>query len=137
MTEKDLQQLPELWEISGLPYRPTGRDQPEELKTQRRMAPDLFIGAFVEAKMVGAVIGTDDGRKGWINRLAVHPDYRKSGLGMALVRACEDALAVRGRGVIGVLIEGENDSSEILFQKAGYKREDDIKYYAKRDSDAT
>ena len=130
-------QLLKLWDDSGLPSRPTGRDSPENLRAQRRLAPDLFIGAFVGNRMIGAVIGSDDGRKGWVNRLAVHPEFRRTGLGMALVRACEEVLRNRGRGVICVLIEGENPASEILFERAGYRREDDIKYYAKRDSEAT
>lgn len=137
LSEKDLDQVPEVWMEAGLPYRPKGRDAPEGLRAQLRRDPDLFLGAFDGPKMVGVAIATDDGRKGWINRLAVLPSHRRLGVGEAIVKACEDALRRRGRGVFSILIEGENEASETLFLKAGYRSEHDIKYYAKRDSEET
>lgn len=137
MSEKDLDQVPRVWMEAGLPYRPNGRDAPEGLRAQLRRDPDLFLGAFDGPKMVGVAIATDDGRKGWINRLAVLPSHRRLGVGEAIVKACEDALRRRGRGVFSILIEGENEASETLFLKAGYRSEHDIKYYAKRDSEET
>ena len=135
LTEADLEDMLQVWLDAGLPCRPTGRDSLPELRTQFRDAPDLFIGAFSGEKMIGAVIATDDGRKGWINRLAVLPGYRRVGVGKALVKECEDALRKRGRGVFSILIEGENEASERLFMKEGYRDESDIRYYAKRDSE--
>ena len=137
LTEKDLDQVPKVWMEAGLPYRPKGRDAPEGLRAQLRRDPDLFLGAFDGPKMVGVAIATDDGRKGWINRLAVLPSHRRLGVGEAIVKACEDALSRRGRGVFSILIEGENEASESLFLKAGYRSEHDIRYYAKRDSEET
>ena len=137
LSEKDLDQVPRVWMEAGLPYRPNGRDAPEGLRAQLRRDPDLFLGAFDGPKMVGVAIATDDGRKGWINRLAVLPSHRRLGVGEAIVKACEDALRRRGRGVFSILIEGENEASETLFLKAGYRSEHDIKYYAKRDSEET
>lgn len=137
LSEKDLDQVPKVWMEAGLPYRPKGRDAPEGLRAQLRRDPDLFLGAFDGPKMVGVAIATDDGRKGWINRLAVLPSHRRLGVGEAIVKACEDALRRRGRGVFSILIEGENDASESLFLKAGYRSEHDIRYYAKRDSEET
>lgn len=137
LVDSDLEQVPHVWMEAGLPYRPKGRDAPEGLRSQLKRDPDLFLGAFEEARMVGVAIATDDGRKGWINRLAVIPSHRRMGVGEALVRACEEALRKRGRGVFSILIEGENAASESLFLKAGYRSEHDIRYYAKRDSEDT
>ena len=118
-----------------MPYRPTGRDSLENLMQQRAAYPDLFIGAFEGDKLVGAAIASDDGRKGWINRLAVLPGAQNKGVGRAIVDECERALRKRGRGVFSILIEGDNPASEVLFLNMGYKRENEIIYYAKRDSD--
>lgn len=137
LVEKDLEQVPRVWMDSGLPYRPKGRDAPEGLKAQLRRDPDLFIGAFVGAEMIGVAIATDDGRKGWINRLAVLPSHRRKGVARALIEGCEEALRKRGRGVFSILIEGENEASERLFLTSGYRDESDIRYYAKRDSEET
>ncbi len=135
LRESELDAMTKVWVEAGLPYRPTGRDSLENLRQQRAAYPDLFIGAFEGDKLVGAAIASDDGRKGWINRLAVLPGAQKKGVGRAIVDECEKALRKRGRGVFSILIEGDNPASEVLFLNMGYKRENDIIYYAKRDSD--
>jgi ribosomal protein S18 acetylase RimI-like enzyme len=137
LKEDDLEQVPRVWVEAGLPYRPNGRDSPEGLRAQLSRDPDLFLGAFEGALLIGVAIATDDGRKGWINRLAVLPSHRRMGVARALVDGCEDALRKRGRGVFSILIEGRNDASERLFLTSGYRDESEIRYYAKRDSEET
>ncbi len=134
LKDEEVDETHRVWSESGLPARPKGRDTIDNLRVQRAAAPDLFIGAFKGGRMVGVVLASDDGRKGWINRLAVVPEARRHGVGRMLVEACEAALRKRGRGVFCILIEGDNPASESLFQGMSYKREDEIIYYAKRDS---
>jgi len=136
MLESELDKLPVLWTEAGLPYRPQGRDSMPNLNAQQKAAPDLFIGAFSEDRLLGAVIASDDGRKGWINRLAVHPSARNAGIGKGLVQACEDALRRRGRELFAVLIERDNEESMEFFEKIGYKFEEDILYYTKRERES-
>lgn len=135
LTQEDIHEMTRVWVSSGLPYRPKGRDSIEALRTQLDRDPDLFIGAFEGSKMIGVIIGTDDGRKGWINRLAVLPDHRRKGVAKALVKACEGALRKRGRGVIALHIEGRNEASERLFLGLGYADASYIRYYVKRDDE--
>jgi len=132
--EDQLVEMLRVWSESGLPARPRGRDAIENLRIQRKAAPDLFLAAFEGDRMVGVVLASDDGRKGWINRLAVVPGARRRRVGRSLVEACEAALRRRGRGIFCIMIEGENAASETLFQDMDYKRENDIVYYAKRGS---
>ncbi|MBU4189834.1 MAG: GNAT family N-acetyltransferase [Candidatus Thermoplasmatota archaeon] len=47
--------------------------------------------------LIGVVVGSDDGRKGWINRLAVDLKHRKKGVARVLINAVEDALKKIGR----------------------------------------
>jgi len=42
--------------------------------------------------MIGNVIASHDGRKDWLNRIAVDPDYRRQSLAQKLTRAGEMAL---------------------------------------------
>lgn len=137
LREEELEEMIRVWLEAGLPYRPKGRDSIESLRAQRKRDPDLFLGAFDGDKMIGAVIATDDGRKGWINRLAVLPAYQRMRVGRMIVAECETALRRRGRGVFSILIEGRNEASEALFEKSGYRDESYIRYYVKRDSEET
>ena len=84
--------------------------------------------------MIGVVIATHDTRKGWINRLAIDPDYRRRGYAQQLVQAAEDALRDLGLTLIAAMIEDYNDASLALFKRLGYAVHTDIYYVSKRDS---
>jgi len=133
LQEADLAQMVAVWRGSGLSYRPKGRDRISSLRSQRVAAPDLFLGAFTGSELVGTVMASDDGRRGWINRLAVLPGARRTGIAKALISAAEDALRKRGRRLFCVHVETDNAPSMRLLEKTGYTRETKIAYYAKRE----
>ena len=134
LTPEDYDDLITLWEKSQLPYRSEGRDSRASIQKQIEEDPDLFLGAFLNNVLIGAVIASFDGRKGWINRLAVSPEYRRQGVAQELINAAENALKKRGAAVIGALIFETNEKSLILFEKMGYTIHDDIRYASKRES---
>jgi len=103
------------------------------LRRQLREDPQCFLGAFSSDELVGVVLVSDDGRKGWINRLAVVPEARGRGLARSLIAEAENILRRRGRRLLCVQIESYNKESMELFEKVGYKREDDIIYFTKRE----
>lgn len=90
------------------------------------------IGLRVEGKLVAVVIATHDSRKGWINRLAVDPNYRRQGLGLQLIRLCEEQFRSVGIDIWAALIEDWNEASLALFRKAGYHIHDNITYASQR-----
>ncbi|MFO8108995.1 MAG: GNAT family N-acetyltransferase [Thermoplasmata archaeon] len=129
----DYDRIIELWDMCGLPYKPLGRDTKEKVSREIKEEQEYWKGFYDDSKLVAVVFGTDDGRKGWINRLAVHPDYRNRGLGTRLVEAMEKEFHSRDIEVIGVLIEGDNPESMKFFEHLGYV-DLQIKYYSKRES---
>ncbi|HKK20740.1 MAG TPA: GNAT family N-acetyltransferase, partial [candidate division Zixibacteria bacterium] len=68
------------------------------------------------------------------NRLAVDPDFRGLGLAGVLIEVCEKFLKDRGAVVISALIEDINYPSITTFRKAGYHCHDELRYFAKRES---
>jgi ribosomal protein S18 acetylase RimI-like enzyme len=96
--------------------------------------PDLFLGAFLGPRLVGSVIASFDGRKGWINRLAVDPDERRKGIGRKLIEEAEQLLRARGSRITGALVEADNFPSLALFEKSGYTVHRNILYLTRRDS---
>ncbi|MEM4160775.1 MAG: GNAT family N-acetyltransferase [Thermoplasmata archaeon] len=128
-------QIVEVWKDAGLPFKPLGRDRFEEMKRQMERNPDLFVGAFVDGELVGVGIGSEDGRKGWINRIAVKKKWQRHGIATRLIHEIEQRLRSRGLRIICVLIEAGNESSLSLFQKEGYVLHRDIYYLSKRDSE--
>lgn len=132
---EDYDQMVNLWRRAGLSYKPKGRDSREAIKRQIEVDPELFLGAFHGEKLVGTVIGSYDFRmKGWINRLAVDPNYRGRGIAKKLVREMEQILKSKGVVVIAALIELPNPASLNLFKQLGYVIHDNIVYVTKRKS---
>jgi GNAT superfamily N-acetyltransferase len=82
--------------------------------------------------VVGTVLATHDGRKGWINRLAVAAALRRRGIGARLIRAAEEWLASEGMDILAGLIEDGNVVSISVFEALGYKKHPEIIYFAKR-----
>jgi ribosomal protein S18 acetylase RimI-like enzyme len=123
-----------LWKQADLPYRPTGRDEPGALGTQMAANRDLFLGAFAEpdGRLAGIVIGSIDGRqKGWVNRLAVDPAFRRHGIARLLLAEIETRLKARGALLVAALIEVENDASLTLFRATGYEETRGLVYLRK------
>ncbi len=89
--------------------------------------PDLFVVADdADAGIVGAVLGTFDGRRGWIHRLAVHPDHRRAGLATGLVGLVEQRLIAHGAPRINLLVLPENGAALQFWQRLGYISHPDI-----------
>lgn len=129
----DIRRVIEVWEQAGLSYRGSGRDSEGALAAQMAEAPDLFIGAFEGGSLVAVAIGSDDGRKGWINRLAVLPMYRRKGIASSLIEELEARLRKRGRGIFSVCIDADNVGSLNLFVGSGYTHHEEIVYLSKKD----
>lgn len=130
----DYEELLHLWRRCELSHRPKGRDSYKEMATEFKRHETCILGMFDGDKMIGSVIGSSDGRKGWINRLAIDPEYRNQGLAGKLIEECEDFLHNLKLKVIAALIEDYNDPSFKAFKKAGYKFANNIAYCSKRTS---
>ncbi len=131
----DYENMTELWQRSGLPFRPKGRDSYEAMAKEFKRMETCFFGMFDGDKMIGTIIGSSDGRKGWINRLVIDPDYRGRKLAARLIKECEEYLNDLGISVIACLIEDVNTPSLSAFEKAGYKISNEILYCSKRPSE--
>jgi ribosomal protein S18 acetylase RimI-like enzyme len=128
---KDYAEIIALWESVKLPYRPEGRDSYDSIKAQIANGRTIFLVAEMDGKLVGGVLGTHDGRKGWINRLAVDPDFRHRNIAKRLVAGLEGELEDLGLEVFACVIEAENTVSQEVFRKLGYEFYD-VRYYSKR-----
>ena len=77
-------------------------------------------------------MATHDGRKGWINRLAVDATLRKQKIGSRLVAEAEAKFELLGLEIYACLIEEGNAVSVALFESLGYTSRPDIFYFSKR-----
>lgn len=126
----------ECWNKAKLQIKVKGRDSKEYIKKEMQFKGASFIGAFdrKSGRLIGLAIGNYDGRRGWINRLAVLPEYRRQGVAAALITRLESFLKKKGAKVISALVDKENIASRNLFEKNGYDMNENILYYSKREN---
>ncbi len=121
-----------LWVEAGLPFRPCGRDKQDRVEAELERGSAVFLVAEAGGRLIGVVLGTNDGRKGWINRLAVAPAYRRRGIARRLVGEVEGRLAAIGIEITAALIETSNTASLAFFKETGYVHGEEIEYVSKR-----
>jgi GNAT superfamily N-acetyltransferase len=125
LTPREYVEILALWERAGLPARPEGRDAPAAFEKQYESGLQRAIGIRSGGKLVAIAILTHDGRKGWINRLAVDPAVRRSGYASALIEEAERWFNEEvGVEVSSALIHSHNDASRALFAELGYETVD-------------
>jgi ribosomal protein S18 acetylase RimI-like enzyme len=133
LTIDDYDAIIRLWKEAGLEsVRLQGRDSHDAFAAQLA-AGQRVIGLEDAGQLIGAVLVTHDTRKGWINRLAIHPHHRRKGHATELIAAAEQELREMGFQIFAVLIEADNNASQELFAREGYKAHD-IVYMSKRNS---
>ncbi len=123
----------DLWNKTNAKPRVSGRDGRAAFEHQLGQFPGLYLVAENAGRLIGVVLGTHDHRKGWINRLAVLPPYRRRGIGRALAQACDAAIRAGGIEIVAALVEEGNDASMSLFRDLGYKTDVAVTYFRKLD----
>lgn len=109
-----------LWLECGLvvPWNDPHRDIQRKLKVQA----DGFLVSSLEGQMVAAVMAGYDGHRGWINYLAVHPRYRRRGIGKRMMAAAEEYLRAMGCPKINLEVRSSNTKAIEFYQRIGFKK---------------
>ncbi len=132
LTQTHYHEILDLWRRAGLSVRPEGRDASEAFARQLAGGQQRVIGLRADSRLVALAVLTHDGRKGWINRLAVDPAYRRCGLARQLVAEAERWFTQdMGLEIWAALIEGDNHESQALFDALGFHRHD-VVYVSRR-----
>lgn len=93
---------------------------------KRAMNDGLFFVAQEADGVVGTVMAGYDGHRGWLYSIAVHPGHRRRGMGEALVRHAEAALARRGCLKVNLQVVGSNADIVPFYTAMGYEIEPHI-----------
>jgi N-acetylglutamate synthase len=132
LTGVDYDEVQAVWRRAGLTVRLDGRDAPAAFARQLAGGLQRVVGLRAGSELVAVVVLTHDGRKGWINRLAVDPRFQRRGLARRLIAESERWFTeVLGLETWAALIERDNQPSQALFEQLGYGRHD-LVYVSKR-----
>ncbi len=128
-TEADTSTVVDLWKLCDL-TRPCN-DPTKDITRKLTVQPELFLLAEQEGRIIGSVMAGYEGHRGWINYLAVHPDYRRAGLGRQLMAAAEKRLLSLGCPKINLQVRTSNAAAIGFYQSIGFAQ-DEVVSYGKR-----
>lgn len=113
-----------LWEVCRLlvPWNDPRRDIQRKLEVQ----PELFLVGYLDGKLVASVMAGYEGHRGWVNYLAVHPDYRRRGIGKQMMERVEELLLGLGCPKINLQVRTTNREVISFYQEIGFKDDDVI-----------
>lgn len=103
----------------------------EEVERKLDRDPQLFVVAEDGTAVIGVAMGTFDGRRGFIFRLAVAPDHRGRGIGSALVSELERRFADMGVTKVRVLVFRTNETARSFWEAQGYEAAEDVMMFSK------
>jgi ribosomal protein S18 acetylase RimI-like enzyme len=125
MQSDDYAAVLSLWRASeGVGLTPS--DSREAILAFLARNPGLSLVARYDDRIVGSVLCGHDGRRGYLYHLAVAPEYRKQGVGRAIVDACLSRLAACGIQKATVFVYGHNDIGNRFWRKVGWKDRTDL-----------
>jgi ribosomal protein S18 acetylase RimI-like enzyme len=106
-------------------------DTREAVTVLLRRDPDAVILAEQDGELIGSVIAGWDGWRCHLYRLAVHPAWRRRGVGSALLGAAEDRFKALGAARIDAMVLDSNDLGQRLWRASGYRRQDNWRRWVK------
>lgn len=125
-----IDEIVNLWRRCGL-LRPWN-DPINDIKLARA-ENGAVLCVLIDEKLVGATMVGHDSHRGAIYYLGVDPEYQKSGIGNALVTACEDWVRARNIPKINLLVRKENQGVLDFYQKLGFEDTNSICLYKNLD----
>lgn len=104
----------------------TSSDSREAVHAFLPRNPGLCLVARHDGRIIGAVLCGHDGRRGYLYHLAVASEYRKKGIGKAIVENCLSRLASFGIHKATIFVYGDNDSGQQFWRQIGWKDRNDL-----------
>lgn len=123
--QKDENSVIELWE-TVFPKAPAHNNPLRDIHAKLHVQPQLFFVAESDERVVGTVMSGFDGHRGWVYYVAVHPEFRRQGIGSALMEKAESALLEMGCRKLNLQIRADNAPVQRFYESLGYRVEERI-----------
>jgi ribosomal protein S18 acetylase RimI-like enzyme len=115
-----------LWrQASGVVVRDVDRREPLTAYLARN--PGLSFVALEDGMVVGAVLCGTDGRRGYLQHLAVASSHQRRGIGRELAAHCVNALAAQGIDKCHLMVLADNHPAAAFWTRVGWAERSDVR----------
>ncbi len=92
----------------------------QDIERKLKVDPDLFLVGEKGGVIVTTVMGGYEGHRGWINYLAVHPEYRCNGFGKEIMLEVEKRIKEKGCPKINLQVRSSNNEVIAFYKAIGF-----------------
>lgn len=129
MKIEDYDKIYTLWmSMKGFAMRSID-DSEEGVRRFLERNPHTSVVASQDGKIVGAILCGHDGRRGCLYHVCVHRDYRRKGIGTAMVVFAMEALKREKISKVSLIAFTVNDIGNAFWKKIGWTKREDLNYY--------
>jgi ribosomal protein S18 acetylase RimI-like enzyme len=113
-----------LWSKCGLiaPQNNPERDIGRKLKVN----PEFFLVGQINGRIIATCMAGYEGHRGWINYLAVLPNYQRRGFATQIMQEAEKILRSAGCPKINIQIRSSNTGVIEFYKAIGFKKDEVI-----------
>ena len=115
----DEQEVIQLWKRCGLVV--PQNDPEKDIARKIAVQPELFLIGVMADRIVATVMAGYEGHRGWINYLAVAPEFQGQGLARRLMDAVESKLRDLGCPKINLQVRETNTAVIEFYERIGFK----------------
>lgn len=128
MNIADYDELFELWShTKGMGLRSLD-DSAEGIAKFLKRNPTTCFVVELDKKIVGGILGGNDGRRGYIYHTVVSEIHQKKGLGKLLVQTVLKAYAEDGINRVALVVLGWNQAGNGFWKSLGFEDRSDLVY---------
>lgn len=106
-------------------------DPHKDIMRKLAVQPDWFLIGLIDDRLIASAMVGYDGHRGWVNYLAVDPEFQRLGCGRAIMDHAERLLLAAGCPKLNLQIRSDNLGAIAFYERIGY-RQDDVISFGKR-----
>lgn len=130
MTLDDYEGLYALWmTIKGFGMRSIDDSRAGVERFLRRNPETSVVAVEPDGAIVGGILCGHDGRRGCLYHVCVREDYRRNGIGKAMVVHCMNALRREEINKVSLIAFTVNDVGNAFWNRIGWTKREDLNYY--------
>lgn len=130
MAAEDYDGLKRLWMgIHGFGIRSIDDSKEGVERFLKRNPTTSVVALSAQGEVVGGILCGHDGRRGCLYHVCVREDFRRSGIGKAMVVYCMNALKEEKINKVSLIAFTKNDIGNAFWNCIGWTKREDLNYY--------